>query len=284
LVASLASPIDASKIRRAFPLQAFISVCHCRVESKRDTIGCGMNDEPETKSLKLLCDMCNELSRAVNSLGGKGGRGLFDNFNFHSAKFINQAAEGFIFLRQATPPRIAASKLLIRPVLEIKFRLEAIQKQPELLFRIAYRESEEDRKWTASIAAIAGKEGNYHRATHEQHWKDFKAKYAEQFPNHELVERTITTEQLAAAADLAYYYDTHYRMYCRYTHAALQAIGGSLDRLSNSEDNRTMAVCILTALRALAPIGADMPNRDSLAERLNKLEHLLISRNGEHPQ
>jgi hypothetical protein len=45
-----------------------------------------------------------------------------------------------------------------------------------------------------------------------------------------------------------------------------------------------MAVCILTALRALAPIGADMPNLDSLAERLNKLEHLLISGNGEHPQ
>src|SRR5947207_7749166 len=73
--------------------------------------------------------MCNEVSRAVNSLGGnrvavpKRGRGLFDNFNFHSAKFINEAAKGFIFLRQATPPRIAASKLLIRPVLEIKFRL-----------------------------------------------------------------------------------------------------------------------------------------------------------------
>ena len=182
-----------------------------------------MNDEPEKKSLKLLCDMCNELSRAVNSLGGnrvavpKRGRGLFDNFNFHSAKFINEAAKGFIFLRQATPLRIAASKLLIRPVLEIKFRLQAIQKQPELLFRIAYRESEQDRKWTASIAAILGKEGNYLRNTHEQEWKDFKAKYAEQFPHHELVERTITTEQLAAAADLAYYYDTHYRMYCRYT-------------------------------------------------------------------
>ena len=132
------------------------------------------------------------------------------------------------------------------------------------------------------MAATLGKEGNYFRATHEQEWRDFKAKYAEEFPNHEVVGRTITTEQLAAAADLAYYYDTHYRMYCRYTHAALQAIGGSLDRLSNSEDNRTMAVCILTALRALAPIGADLPNLDSLAERLNKLNHPLISRNGEH--
>jgi hypothetical protein len=270
--------------RRARHCGLFVSLWRCGVESKRDRIGWGMNDEPETKSLKLLCDMCNELSRAVNSLGDKVAQSLFDNFNFHSAKFINQAAEGFIFLRQATPPRIAASKLLIRPVLEIKFRLEAIQKQPELLFRIAYRESEEDRKWTASIAAIAGKEDNYYRATHEQHWKDFKAKYAEQFPNHELVERTITTAQLAAAADLAYYYDTHYRMYCRYTHAALQAIGGSLDRLSNSEDNRTIAVCTLTALRALAPIGADVPKLDLLADRLNKLEHLLISRDGEHPQ
>jgi len=97
-----------------------------------------VGEDLEAKSLHLLCDMCDELSGAVNSLGGKPGD-FFDYFKFHSAKYVNYADEGFIFLRQATPPRIAASKLLIRPAIEIMFRLEAIQEQPEILYRIAAR-------------------------------------------------------------------------------------------------------------------------------------------------
>ncbi len=38
-----ASPIEASKIRRAFPLRPFISVCHCRVESKEAESAAVMN-------------------------------------------------------------------------------------------------------------------------------------------------------------------------------------------------------------------------------------------------
>jgi hypothetical protein len=137
------------------------------VESKRARIR-RVNEDLETMSLKLLCDMCNELSRAVNSLGDKASEGLFDNFNFHSAEYVNQAVEGFIFLRQApSPSRVAASKLLIRPVIEIMFRLVAIQKRPELLYRIAYWESEEDWKWFAPAAARLGKKHNYDRAVHE---------------------------------------------------------------------------------------------------------------------
>jgi hypothetical protein len=237
-----------------------------------------VNEDLETMSLKLLCDMCNELSRAVNSLGGKDSQGLFDNYKFHSAKYVNHAVEGFVFLRQAS--RIAPSKLLIRPAIEIMLRLEAIQKQPELLYRIAYWESEEDWKWFAPAAERSGEAYNYDRAAHERRWDEFKAKYAEQFPNHHLVDQTITTGQLAAAAGLAGYYDTHYRMYCRYTHAAFRAIGGFLDELANPEDNRTMALCTLTAMQALVSLGAEMPNLNSLSERLGDLDKTLM-RSGE---
>ena len=243
-----------------------------------------VNENLEETSLSLLCDMCNELSRAVNSVGGKVAQGLFDNFNFYSATYVNHAVEAFIFLRQGTPPRFAGSKLLIRPAIEIMFRLEAIQKQPEFLYRIAYSESEEDWKWFAPAAARSGKNHNYNRAAHEQRWNDFKAKYAEQFPNHHLVDRTITLAQLAAAADLAGYYDTHYRMYCRYTHAAFRAIGGYLDDLANSEDNRTMALCTLTAIRALASLGAEMPNVNSLSGRLRDLDETVMQSGGKDKQ
>jgi hypothetical protein len=253
----------------------FISFRRCGVESKRARIR-RVNEDLEIASLKLLCDMCNELSRAVNSLGDKPGQGLFDNFNLHSAEYVNKAVEGFIFLRQASPPRVATSKLLIRPVIEITFRLVAIQKRPELLYRVAYWESEEDWKWFAPAADRLGKKHDYDRAVHEQRRNDFKAKYVEQFPNHQVVDQTITTIELALAAGLAGFYDTHYRMYCRYTHAAFRAIGGFLDELANPEDNHTMAVCTLNTLRALAPLGADMPNLDSLSQRLDDLQHLLM--------
>jgi Family of unknown function (DUF5677) len=236
-----------------------------------------VNDDLETKSLELLCDMCNELSGAVNSLGGKSGN-FSVHFKFHSAKYLNYAAEGFVFLRQATPPRFAPSKLLIRPAIEIMFRLAAIRKQPQLLYRIAYSEREEDWKWFSKTAARAGKTHGYDRTTHEKLWDEFKTKYAKHFPGHKSVDQSISTYDLAAAAGLANYYDSHYRMYCRYTHAAFGAVEGRLDDLATPVDNRTMALCCLTALEVLNPLGAKMPNLNSLSKRLNNLDQMLMER------
>src|SRR5262249_16094031 len=106
-------------------------------EQKRQNQRC-VNQHLETRSLKQLTDMCNEFSGTSNSLRSKkrkrAGRRFVNNFNFHLAKYINHAAEGFVFLRKAKSPRIAASKLLVRPVLEMHFRLQAVQKRPELLY------------------------------------------------------------------------------------------------------------------------------------------------------
>lgn len=237
-----------------------------------------MNKTLEEESLELLCDMCNELSGAVNSLGGKKDVDVFGQFNFHCAKYVNHADEGFIFLRQAIPPRIAASKFLIRPIIEIMFRLGAIRVKPELLYRIAYAESQQDWKWFAPAAARLGQQIKYDRATHEQRWNDFTAKYREQFPSHRLIEKPVSTACLAAVAGFARYYDMYYRMYCRYTHGAFRAVEGSLDDLANPEDSRTMALCTLSALRALAPLDADMPNLSSLAGRLKNLDNTFIER------
>lgn len=152
--------------------------------------------------------MCNELSGAVNSLGGKSGN-FSVHFKFHSAKYLNYAAEGLIFLRQASPPRIAPSNLLIRPAIEIMFRLAAIQKQADLLYRIAYSEREEDWKWFSKTAAKVGETHGYDRATHDKLWDDFKTKYAKHFPGHNLVDQSVSTYDLARAAGLADYYDSH---------------------------------------------------------------------------
>ena len=97
------------------------------------------SEEEEQRSLNLLCEIQQELANAIDSLGGKQGRGALDNYYFHSADHLNRAAEGFIFLRKSG--RIDASKFLVRPVIETMFRVEAIQKKPELFYRIAYSET-----------------------------------------------------------------------------------------------------------------------------------------------
>lgn len=67
-------------------------------------------------------------------------------------------------------------------------------------------------------------------------------------------------------------------MYCGYTHAAFEATGGRLDDLATPEDNRAMALCCLTGLEALNPLGAKMPKLNSLSERLNNLDKMLMGR------
>jgi hypothetical protein len=63
-------------------------------------------------------------------------------------------------------------------------------------------------------------------------------------------------------------------MYCWYTHAALRAVGSSLDELTDSEDNRAMALATLAALEALISVGAASPNFNSLQQRMQSVRAL----------
>src|SRR5438045_5835162 len=103
------------------------------------------SDSLETRSLELLSDLQGELREALNGLGGKQRDGLYDGYLGYTAGHINRAIEGYIYLR--TSQRIDASKHLIRTAIEAVIRLQAVRKKPELLFRIAFSEFNEDKKW-----------------------------------------------------------------------------------------------------------------------------------------
>ena len=117
----------------------------------------------ETRSLKLVHDIQEELSVGLNSLGGKKHRGLEDQFPFYSASHINRAVEGYVLLRQ-------------------QFRLDA----------------------------------------------------------------------------------------CQFAHAAFRAITGDLDELY-THDNRTMALCPLTGLDAVASLSGSAPNVEAFRTKLSQL-------------
>ena len=229
-----------------------------------------MDSDVVRKAFELLCDLQNELTKALASLAGKQSRGFQDNFNVYSAGHINRAAEGFIFLTKAS--RIDASKFLIRPAIEAMFRLEAVRKQPDLLFRIAYTERIEDQKWIRRAAVRA--QVSYDTAAEERRWSKAKKDYARQCPGHRLEEKELRVRDAAKAIGktMEDYYDSHYLMYCKYTHAALRALGGSLNELADFEDARTMALSVFSALDILATIGGAAPNLESLRERMDELD------------
>lgn len=227
-----------------------------------------MTPSPESKALELLVDLQVELKNALDSLGGKPSHGLLDNYRLYVGAHVNRAADGFLYLRKAR--RIDSSKLLIRPAIEAVIKLVAITKKPELLYQIAYSETISDRKWLKAVSASSGQP--FDEKADERRWEDFKKKYKGQFPGHPLVETNLTLFDAAKEAGLAGYYDSHYRTYCKYTHATLRAVGGSLNELSDSEDCRTMALCVFAALDDLERMGAMCPNVLALRDRLARLD------------
>jgi uncharacterized protein DUF5677 len=149
------------------------------------------------------------------------------------------------------------------------FRVEAIQKKPELFYRIAYSETIiEDPKWIGSAASRAG--ATFDETAHSKRFEQFKGQLRKQLPNVPLEDEYISVSEIAEAAGMAGYYGSHYRTYCRYTHGALWAMGGFLTDLTDPEDNRAMGLCTWVVLNALSAIGAETPNLQSLLKRLQQ--------------
>ena len=84
--------------------------------------------EAEEESLKLVDDFNDELKHALDLLGGTKPSGLLDTYRFWSSKHLQRAVDGFAFLRRSG--RVDGSKFLVRPALEMAFRLEAVRKHP----------------------------------------------------------------------------------------------------------------------------------------------------------
>ena len=103
--------------------------------------------------------------------------------------------------------------------------------------------------------------------------EEFKNVFVKEFatvpiPN---VNDRLTIEHLAEKAGLTPFYNSHYRIYCRYTHGALHASTGNIDKATDRADNQIMAVTALVALDNLISLGAKSSNRDRLAQRLQDI-------------
>jgi hypothetical protein len=221
----------------------------------------------EVISMQLLQDLQHELEKALNSLGGTPKRAIQHSYYFYAAVHMNRIVHGFLFLRQHG--YADAAKFLLRPAIESMIRIQAARKQPDLVYRIIYTETLEDDKWIAPAARRLGQ--SYTTRRDSKDWHEFKDLCISEFGRENLVDCELSLYTAAQIAGIESYYDTHYRMYCRYTHGGLEAMSGELDSLSDPEDSRTLVCCAFAALMAICSIGADCTNLDSLRERVTNL-------------
>ena len=225
-----------------------------------------MNGDLETVWLELVADMQVELVSALKSLTGKQHEGLQDVFPIMSAGHINRALDAYVLLRNAS--RIDASKLLIRPALEPAIKILAVKERSDLLYRIANSERLEDQKW---IGAAARRQGKDYGPRDKKNWNEFTEAYSTHFPTHKLLEQKLSLRDAAVVAGIGDYYDSHYRLYCQFTHAAFRAVTHDLDDL-DTHDNQTMTLCALVGLEAAISVGAVAPNVDELRKRRKELD------------
>jgi hypothetical protein len=217
---------------------------------------------PEEISLNLLQEIQAELAGALGSLAGQQAEGLVQSYLVYSASAVNRATEGYLHLRRSG--RIEASKLLIRTTLEVLFRIRAVQAKPELMFRIAFTEFQDDKKWIRSL-----NQRDVERATRTiaETWVEFKKVYQSAYPKHSCEERELTLREAAEAAGLDPCYNSFYRLYCRFTHGAFRATTGYLNEFEN-RDTRLMALCACAAIESIESAGASAPNLEILKQRL----------------
>lgn len=222
--------------------------------------------EDEEESLKLVEDFVDELSHALNSLGGMKPVMIVDTYRFWSAKHLHRAVAGFAFLRRPGLLHLVhSSKFLVRPAIEMAFRLQAVRLHPEMFYRIAHEERRQDRHLLQGEPEL--------QEESDKNWEKFKAAFAKDYPTvpiPNLCDRCdrLSIERAAEKAEMKPYYNSHYRIYSRYTHGALHASTGNIDKATDPADNHTMAICALVALDNLISFGAKAPSRDSLEQRL----------------
>lgn len=209
------------------------------------------------------------LSSSLDSLGGKLRNGLDEAYKGYCAVQINRSVVGFLCLKHNGLDYPA--RMLVRPAMEAMFKLLAVREEPSLLYQIARSEHEQDEKWARPFTTGTK---DVHEEAFKQKWEDFKKEYQQAFPSHALVDSSIDLRSLAVKARVDSCYDSHYRLYCQFTHASLRASTDDLDVFSG-EDERMIGATLIAAIEAVHECGGHTEGFAELRnEFLNKSKRL----------
>ena len=197
--------------------------------------------DEEMRLLGLLTEVQQMLAEALNSLGGTTPKSLEAKYITQCSRAVNQAAEGYLILRRIG--LVAASKIMVRTMIEAMFVAGAAASDKSFIFRKAFSEWKDDNKLFVRDDAS--------RAETEAQWGEFKSEFAKLYPDYPTDEKAVNTRDSAKLAGLDRMYDVQYRLYCKFTHAALAAIDGHWKILSDEHDTRTVIGSVLKMMELL---------------------------------
>jgi hypothetical protein len=225
-------------------------------------------DSVEKRSQQLLDDCRDELGKAIDYFGGKLPTSRAQLYVFYFTVHVQRAVEGYLILRRGD--LIEASKHMIRTCIEATFRIFAVLRQPDTLFRIAYME------YRSIVAAInvhnqPTKVEDLKKLTSD--WNEYASEYFSEYPEQRAiaVEEKLTIEQLAIRAEMSSEYNGQYRAFSQVVHGTFgQAAGGmkGMDYL----DGITMVQMAIRCIHALQILSAPASNLNALNERRISLE------------
>ena len=122
----------------------------------------------------------------------------------------------------------------------------------------------------------------FDESAQQQSSERFREECAKLSETAELKDERISLRCLALIIGIHRYYDSHYRMYCRFTHASLRALIGNLDDVATDEDSVTMVLCLFSAIKSIVAIGGAAPNFDALHNRRDALLKEKMEKDGRH--
>ena len=85
-------------------------------------------------------------------------------------------------------------------------------------------------------------------AQHEQKWDEFLKKVKIEDPSCPIILKSVTVQEMSRFAKMEKHYEISYRIYCKFTHGALDAVGGTLDGFTDDSDSAVMAWCVFQSI------------------------------------
>jgi hypothetical protein len=138
----------------------------------------------------------------------------------------------------------------------------AVEKERGLLVRKAYSEWEE---WGKMLKDAASK------TQHKQRLDEFEKKVKHEDPNCPIVCKSIGLKKISEIAKMEKHYEISYRIYCKFTHGALEAIAGNFDPITDDSDSQVMIWCVFQAIGLLGRQTPEtFPDMKQLFERVDR--------------
>lgn len=203
----------------------------------------------DRETLKLVRESFEVLSNAIVQVGGLNTSIPGALYLYYTTVHIKDTIASYVLLRDAG--QYYTSKILLRSALEAMYRLLAVHKTPELIYRVAFTEYRENVKLIEKLK-VEGVEARL-KELHDK-WAKVKVEIQSEFPATVLKEQEFKAWDAAAAVDLESNYESQYRYLCQFTHAGLSATRQTFEE-SSYLDNPIAIDAAIHATEVIESIG-----------------------------